>query len=71
VLGNLFKTTSESIRRTELLVLITPHVISNVEEARAVTQELRSRLSVLAPLEKRVFGISGSKSPDPIPPDEQ
>ena len=41
LLGNLFKTTVEIIRRTELLVMITPRVVSNVEEARAVTQELR------------------------------
>jgi general secretion pathway protein D len=68
VLGNLFKTTSETIRRTELLVLITPRVVSNVEEARAVTQELRNRLSVLAPLERRVFGETNPLSTNPALP---
>jgi general secretion pathway protein D len=62
LLGNLFKTTFETIRRTELLVLITPRVVGNVEEARAVTQELRNRLSVLAPLERRVFGETSPMS---------
>ncbi len=65
LLGNLFKTTTETIRRTELLVLITPRVVGNAEEARAVTQELRNRLSVLAPLERRVFGETSPMSTGP------
>ncbi len=71
LLGNLFKTTSETIRRTELLVLITPRVVSNVEDARAVTQELRDRLSVLAPLERRVYGDTRPRSTGPALREEQ
>jgi general secretion pathway protein D len=50
VLGNLFKTTTRGNDRTELLVLITPRVIRGVTQARAVTQELRERLSTLRDL---------------------
>ena len=47
ILGNLFKTNKDSNIRTELLILITPRVIANFEEARQVTEELRSRLHAL------------------------
>jgi general secretion pathway protein D len=55
ILGNLFGATEETGRRTELLVLITPRVIRNQEEARAVTRELRETLhnaATLKPLKK-------------------
>jgi general secretion pathway protein D len=45
VLGNLFKTTTEQRRRTELLVLLTPRVIGSRAQARAVTDELRRQLN--------------------------
>jgi general secretion pathway protein D len=45
VLGALFGSTSEDKTRTELIVLITPSVITTTEEAVAVTRELRERLS--------------------------
>lgn len=54
LLGNLFKTTSESVVRTELLILITPRVVRNVGEARAVTDELRRRLTTVTPLENKI-----------------
>jgi len=54
VFGNLFKTTEEVERRTELLVLITPRVVRNRSEALEVTEELRRRLSTLGPLETRI-----------------
>jgi len=44
VLGNLFRTTTNNHDRTELIVLITPHVVDNVEKARAITNELRRKL---------------------------
>lgn len=49
-LGNLFKTTGRNSGRTELLVLITPRVIRGRAEARAVTAELRARLTTLRPV---------------------
>ena len=53
-LGNLFKTTSDSTVRTELLVLITPRVVRDQSEAAAVTDELRKRLRALSPLERKI-----------------
>lgn len=49
-LGWLFGTEDDSVNRTELLVLITPHVVRNRDEARAVTAELRRKLPLVAPL---------------------
>ena len=54
VLGNLFKTTSNRQRRTELLVLITPRVAASRQDAREITEELRSRVRSLAPLEFKI-----------------
>lgn len=43
-LGNLFRTTNLTHDRTELIVLITPHVIDDSQKAQAITDELRRRL---------------------------
>jgi general secretion pathway protein D len=43
-LGALFSETADDASRTELIVLITPKVVSNANEAKAVTRELRKRL---------------------------
>ena len=45
VLGRFFGTTSDNTTRTELVILITPHVVRNKEEARDVTAEFKSKLS--------------------------
>ncbi|PWK86774.1 type II secretion system secretin GspD [Fulvimonas soli] len=50
VLGRLFGSTSRSRNRTELIVLITPRVISSSEEARQVTDEYQRKFESLAPL---------------------
>ena len=44
VIGGLFGTKDQGVTRTELIVFITPRVIGSAEDARDVTQELRSRL---------------------------
>jgi general secretion pathway protein D len=54
VIGALFRTSSNTVRRTELLVLITPSVVENPARARQVTDELRRRLRSLEELEARV-----------------
>ena len=59
VLGNLFKTTSDRIDRTELLVLLTPRVVRDLQDARDVTQELRERLTGLDGLIDLVPGDEG------------
>jgi len=45
VLGALFRDVSDKDGRTELLVIITPRVISNTTEARRITDDYRSQLS--------------------------
>ncbi len=52
LLGNLFKTRSNQKDRVELLVLLRPRVIRNSEDARALTEELRSRLPGIFPPEE-------------------
>ncbi len=42
ILGNLFKVTSKSTDRTELIVEITPYIIGNIGQAEEVTQKFRS-----------------------------
>ena len=54
ILGNLFKTTTDTTLRTELIVLITPRVVRDRTEAREVTEELRRRMPSLAPLERKI-----------------
>lgn len=44
VVGNLFGRSTEETRRTELLVLITPRVLSDEGDLRAVSSEIRSRM---------------------------
>ncbi|HEX4303125.1 MAG TPA: type II secretion system secretin GspD [Rhizomicrobium sp.] len=54
VLGGLFGTKTHSTDRTELIVLITPHVVDNLQRARGVTDELRRKLPLLqSVLDKR------------------
>jgi general secretion pathway protein D len=47
VLGWLFGTTSTNTTKTELMVLITPHVIDSMQKARSVTEELQRKLPAL------------------------
>lgn len=44
ILGRLFTVKSDRVRKTELIIFITPHVISNVSEANEVTKAFRSKL---------------------------
>jgi len=53
LLGALFRTTENNADRTELMVLITPHVAESVDRARAITQELRDKLPAVQPLFER------------------
>ncbi len=50
VLRNLFGTSTNHKDRTELIVLITPRVISSVDEARQATQEYVRQFQSLTPL---------------------
>lgn len=44
LLGYLFSNTRDSKEKVELIILITPHVVNNVDEATLVTQELGGKL---------------------------
>lgn len=63
-IGHLFKTTDRTADRTELLVLITPRVVRDPAQARAVTLELRQRLHGIEDLQRRVGRGFGSSAPD-------
>jgi general secretion pathway protein D len=46
-LGALFGYQTHTNNKTELLVLLTPHVITNLEESNAVTREFREKVEGL------------------------
>ncbi|URX62010.1 type II secretion system secretin GspD [Luteibacter anthropi] len=50
IFGRLFGTTSRNRNRTELIVLITPRVVTNGEEAKQVTDEYQQKFESLRPL---------------------
>jgi len=47
VFGRFFESTQDTTDRTELVILITPHVVRNRTESRDVTEDLKSRLSAV------------------------
>lgn len=49
IVGNLFGTTDDNHTRTELIILLTPHVARNGTDAEAVTEELRAKMRSIAP----------------------
>ncbi|HLC20665.1 MAG TPA: secretin N-terminal domain-containing protein [Candidatus Methylomirabilis sp.] len=53
LLGYLFRSTSETFERNELVILVTPHVIASPEEGRALTERFKGRVEELEPLLKR------------------
>jgi general secretion pathway protein D len=46
VIGNLFKHKDDRIARTELLIIITPRVVHNDQQASAATEEFRQQLDL-------------------------
>lgn len=48
LLGNAFRSNSQTTRRTELLIFITPHVAGDVQAARDVTRMMRGRLATVS-----------------------
>jgi general secretion pathway protein D len=51
--GPLFRSTSRSRDRTELLVLLSPKIVRNGNDARAMTEDLRNRIQGLQPVVRR------------------
>ena len=54
-IGALFRSTTDVITRNELLVMVTPRVVTNTREAREITDELRRRMEDLERLEAKVY----------------
>ena len=47
VLGWLFGTNNRSVNKTELLILLTPHVVGSEDEARAITERYKEQIKDL------------------------
>jgi general secretion pathway protein D len=66
VIGSLFGTQTNTRMRTELLILITPHVLQDQRDARSLTQDLREKLhnAGLVPQELQALPRGGSENPN-------
>lgn len=66
VVGSLFSTQDNTRERTELLILITPHVLQDQRDARSLTQDMRDKLTnaALVPQELQALPPSGSDNPN-------
>ncbi|MDP1671209.1 MAG: type II secretion system protein GspD, partial [Alphaproteobacteria bacterium] len=53
VLGNLFGRTNNSAQRTELLVMITPHVVRDTQQSRNVAAEIREQFQAILQLQEK------------------
>jgi general secretion pathway protein D len=49
IIGFLFGQTSDSVSKTELVILISPYVIATPDDVDVVTREFRARITTLAP----------------------
>ncbi|MBI4684020.1 MAG: hypothetical protein HY755_02350 [Nitrospirae bacterium] len=47
ILGYLFSTTTDKFSKTELILMVTPHVVSNQEEADAITKEFKNKVKTI------------------------
>ena len=68
VLRDLFGNTVKHKDRTELIVLITPRVISSVDEGRQMTEDYSRQFESLAPLHAKGQTVSPQTSPAPAQP---
>jgi general secretion pathway protein D len=66
ILGTLLSSQNNTRMRSELLVLITPHVIHDQRDARALTEDLRSQLinAGLVPQQLQRQGFPGLSNPN-------
>ena len=66
ILGAAFSNQDNTRTRTELLVMITPHVIQDQHDARRLTEDLRETLSHagLVPQQLQALPFSGSSNPN-------
>ncbi|HDH00655.1 MAG TPA: hypothetical protein ENG80_02460 [Nitrospirae bacterium] len=74
LLGNLFRYTVDSKSKTELVIMLTPHVISNKEEADILTAEFMKKLTEVRKFLDKTEGRFDVPIPEEISPpqsDEQ
>lgn len=64
ILGNAFKSQTQSLNRTELVLIITPYIIENDGSAEAVTRALGQRLELI-----ELPSLGGDAAVDMLPPD--
>jgi general secretion pathway protein D len=69
ILGALFGTKTQSIARTELLVVITPRVIRTAHDAREVSQEMRERMRGFRTLVEEQRGLLPKAFVEKAPPE--
>jgi type II secretion system protein D len=62
VLGHLFRYDLESQRKTELLIILTPHVIWDAEDAELLKQVESARISWVLSDVHRIHGLDGLRS---------
>jgi general secretion pathway protein D len=67
IVGPLFGSEGVSKGKTELIVLITPHIITNMEEGARITQEMKDKVNLEEPQPQRRPGSSGGTAPETPP----
>ena len=65
LLGRAFKTNVESETRTELVMLITPYIMNDDNDARAVTDAIRKQLGPWAQEQLPATSVPAAISPAP------
>ncbi|MHB8834715.1 MAG: type II secretion system secretin GspD [Candidatus Methylomirabilia bacterium] len=63
ILGYLFGSTNSSVKKTELVLMITPHVVNNVEEGDELTRQVRDRVLTLKKGIERIRPLKGNSAP--------
>jgi general secretion pathway protein D len=71
IIGRFFGSTSDTLRRTELIMLITPRVIRSVPEARYATEEFKYKLSNARNELERLEWERARTRPNPAPQPQQ
>lgn len=67
LLGKLFGSTTKARQRTELIVVITPQVIANSQDARSVTDEYQRQFESLRPLPKSNVTVEPLRPAETVP----
>jgi general secretion pathway protein D len=74
ILGYLFRDTKENVSKTELVIILTPHVITNTSEAEMLKTDFLDKLKGVKDVlkdSKGMIDITPSEKPDPKQVNEQ